>query len=211
MTESHLAPFHWAQQLKAAKKYLDRRGLKNCWFAYFAEGVVDSTGYYGIPCKPLITADTMWVNEETNVPPVIDGPVLISAGTLSGFEFGSSDLNPYRQFLWLKPAAMIQNGILVFDGRFPVALASALSRVQKARNLMRDRQLNQALAEAHMAVAVDPGCFGAQQTLGDALMALHCGDEARAAWQQALSLAKKLEPGVREDRIRDIERRLASK
>ncbi|MFY9728647.1 MAG: glycosyltransferase family 39 protein [Bryobacteraceae bacterium] len=201
----------WAQQLKAAKKYLDGRGVKNCWFAYFAEGVVDSTGYYGIPCKPLITADTMWVNEETNVPPVIDGPVLISAGTLSGFEFGSSDLNPYRQFLWLKPAAMIQNGILVFDGRFPVALASALSRVQKARNLMRDRQLNQALAEAHMAVAVDPGCFGAQQTLGDALMALHCGDEARAAWQQALSLAKKLEPGVREDRIRDIERRLASK
>ena len=47
----------WGQQLKATKKYLDGRGVKNCWFAYFAEGVVD-TGYYGIPCKPLITADT---------------------------------------------------------------------------------------------------------------------------------------------------------
>ncbi|MGB9456782.1 MAG: glycosyltransferase family 39 protein [Bryobacteraceae bacterium] len=201
----------WAQQLKATKKYLDGRGVKKCWFAYFAEGVVDSTGYYAIPCKPLITADTMWVNEETDIPPVIDGPVLISAGTLSGFEFGSNDLNPYRQFMWLKPAAMIQNGILVFDGRFPVALASALSHMQKAWNRMRAGRLDQGLAEAQTAVAADPDCFGAQQTLGDALMALHRGDEARAAWQRALALAKKLEPGVREDRIRDIERRLAAK
>jgi len=87
----------WGQQLKATKKYLDGRGVTNCWFAYFAEGVVD-TDYYGIPCKPLITADTLWVDKQVEIPPVIDGPVLISVGTLSGFEFGSDALNPYRQF-----------------------------------------------------------------------------------------------------------------
>ena len=199
----------WAQQLKAAKKYLEGRGVTNCWFAYFAEGVVDSTGYYGIPCRPLITADTMWVNEETTIPPVIDGPVLISAGTLSGFEFGSDDLNPYRQFMWLKPVATIQNGILVFEGRFHVARASSLSHVQKAGNLSRAGRPGEALVEAQAAVDTDPDFFGAQQALGDALMRLHRRDEARAAWQIALELAKKLEPGVREDRIHAVERRLA--
>jgi tetratricopeptide (TPR) repeat protein len=199
----------WAQQLKAAKKYLAGRGVTSCWFAYFAEGVVDATGYYGIPCRPLITTDSMWMNEEMDIPPVIDGPVLISAGTLSGYEFGSDDLNPYRQFMWLKPTAAIQNGILVFDGRFHVARASSLSHVQKARNRMGDGHLDQALAEAQAAVDVEPGFFEAQQVLGDTLMRLHRRDEARAAWQIALELAKKLEPGIREDRIHAVERRLA--
>src|SRR5205814_1273822 len=42
----------WGQQLKATKKYLDNRHIDHCWFAYFADVVVD-TAYYGIPCKPL--------------------------------------------------------------------------------------------------------------------------------------------------------------
>jgi hypothetical protein len=201
----------WAQQLKAAKKYLDGRGVTHCWFAYFAEGVVDATGYYGIPCRPLITADSMWVNEEMDIPPVIDGPVLISAGTLSGYEFGSGDLNPYRQFMWLKPVATIQNGILVFVGRFHVARAASLSHVQKAGNLGRAGQPGEALVEAQAAVDADPDFFGAQEALGDALVRLHRRDEARAAWQRALELAKKLEPGIREDRIHALERRLAGK
>jgi 4-amino-4-deoxy-L-arabinose transferase-like glycosyltransferase len=200
----------WAQQLKATKKYLDDRGVTNCWFAYFAEGVVD-TGYYGIPCKPLITADTMWVNEQTPVPPIIDGPVLISAGTLSGFEFGSDDLNPYRQFMRLQPTAMIQNGVLVFDGRFHVARASALSHTQMAWNLMGAGQFDRALDETQTAVSIDPDCMEAQETRGDALMALHRRDEARVAWQSALAIARTLEPGVREGRIRGIERKLAGK
>ena len=200
----------WAQQLKAAKKYLDGRGVTNCWFAYFAEGVVD-TGYYGIPCKPLITSDTMWVNEEMDIPPTIDGPVLISAGTLSGFEFGSDDLNPYRQFMSLQPTAMIQNGILVFDGSFHVARAAALSHAQKAWNRMAGGQLDEGLAEAQTAVAVDPDCIEAQEALGDALTALHREDEARASWQRALALARKLEPGVREARIQVLVRKLIRK
>ena len=197
----------WAQQLKATKQYLDSRGVTNCWFAYFAEGVVD-THYYGIPCKPLITADTMWVNEPMDIPPVIDGPVLISAGTLSGFEFGSDALNPYRQFMWMRPTAMIQNGVLVFDGRFHVARASALSHAQKSWNLMRSGRFVEALAETQTAAATDPTCIEAQEALGDSLSALRRPDEARAAWESALALAEKLEPGVREGRIRDLQHKL---
>jgi 4-amino-4-deoxy-L-arabinose transferase-like glycosyltransferase len=199
----------WAQQLKAAKKYLAGRGVTSCWFAYFAEGVVDATGYYGIPCRPLITTDSMWMNEEMDIPPVIDGPVLISAGTLSGYEFGSDDLNPYRQFMWLKPTAAIQNGILVFDGRFHVARACSLSHLQKAGNLRRAGRLSESLVEAQAAVDADPDFFRAQEALGDALIIVHSRDEAQAAWQRALDLAKKLEPGVRDDKVHGIERRLA--
>src|SRR5262249_43246013 len=46
----------WAQQLKSVKRYLDARGVRECWFAYFAEGAVDMT-HYGIPCRPLPTID----------------------------------------------------------------------------------------------------------------------------------------------------------
>ena len=63
---------------------------------YFAEGVADPS-YYGIPCKPLPTTTTR-LNEPIEVPASIDGPVLISAGNLSGFEFGPGSLNPYEQF-----------------------------------------------------------------------------------------------------------------
>src|ERR1017187_8617519 len=31
----------WGQQLKSVKRYLDARGVKNCWFAYFSQSVVD--------------------------------------------------------------------------------------------------------------------------------------------------------------------------
>ena len=198
----------WGQQLKATKKYLDGRGVTNCWFAYFADGVVD-THSYGIPCKSLITADTQWVNQETDVPPVIDGPVLISVGTMSGFEFGSDDLNPYRQFNAIQPTALIQDGVLVFDGRFPVARASALSHTQKAGNLIAAHP-DQALVEAQTAVAADPGCMEAQDMLGNALMALHRSDEARSAWQSALAIAAKLEPGVRESRMGWIQAKLSA-
>ena len=100
----------WAQQLKDVKRYLDANGIKNCWFAYFGEGVADY-GYYGIPCKPLITADSLYFDSPHDVPSSIDGPVLMSAGVLSGFEFGPGALNPYQQFQQLKPVAVIDYGV----------------------------------------------------------------------------------------------------
>jgi hypothetical protein len=51
----------WGQQLKSIKQYLDQRGVKDCWFLYFAEGVAEPS-YYGIPCKPLPTISTLWLN-----------------------------------------------------------------------------------------------------------------------------------------------------
>ncbi|MDX6709447.1 MAG: hypothetical protein QOH96_463 [Blastocatellia bacterium] len=200
----------WGQQLKTTKHYLDQRGVKDCWFVYFAEGVVD-TSYYGIPCKPLPTTNTLWVNEQIDVPPSIEGPVLVSAGNLSGFEFGPGVLNPYEQFKYLRPTAVIDYGVFVFDGHFELPLASALGHVQKAQNLLAAQQPEQALVEAHTAVALAPRALQTLIVLGDVLSAMGQREEARASYEKALSLAKEIEPEFQIRSIPDIERKLNAK
>jgi Dolichyl-phosphate-mannose-protein mannosyltransferase/Tetratricopeptide repeat len=198
----------WGEQLKATKKYLDARGVKDCWFVYFAEGVAEPS-YYGIPCKPLPTINTLWLNERIEVPASIDGPVLVSASNLSGFEFGPGPLNPYEQFKRLKPTDVIGREVFVFDGHFGVPLASALSRVQKAQNLLAAGQAEQALAEAQGALALAPESVQTRMALGDVLAAVGRHDEARAEYEKALQLAKTVEPEFQVRSVPDIERKLA--
>jgi 4-amino-4-deoxy-L-arabinose transferase-like glycosyltransferase len=199
----------WAQQLKATKQYLDQRGVKDCWFAYFAEGVADFK-YNGIPCKRLPTVVTIWLNQQVDVPVSIDGPVLISASTLSGYEFGPGSLNPYEQFKSLAPTAVIQHGIFVFDGHFDIPLASALSHVQKAQNSLAAKQVERALVEAQAAVTLAENAVEAQLMLGDVLAAMGQTEQARSAYEKALALAKTIETEFQIRSIPNIERKLES-
>lgn len=199
----------WAQQLKATKQYLDQRGVKDCWFVYFGEGIADYK-YYGIPCKPLPTIVTLWLNEQLEVPVVVDGPVLISAATLSGFEFGPGSLNPYEQFQRVAPTHVIQHGIFVFDGRFEIPLAAAFNHAQKAGNLLAAQQLDAALAEAQTAATLAPNSVNVQLMLGDVLAAMGQAAQARAAYEKALMLAKTIEPEFQIRSIPGIEGKLAS-
>jgi hypothetical protein len=199
----------WAQQLKTMKKYVDAHGIKDCWFAYFAGGVVRPS-YYGIPCKTLPTPDSIWMDEPTDVPPVIDGPVFISLGTLSGFESGPGPLNAYEQFQNIRPVASIDHGIFVFEGRFKVPRASALSHAQQAWDLLRARQVQPALAAAQDAVAADPNAVQAQEALGDVLRVLRRPDEAHAAYEKALAAAKSVEPGFQRDAVERLLHKLSA-
>ena len=199
----------WGQQLKSIKQYLDQRGVKECWFVYFAEGVAEPS-YYGIPCKPLPTINTLWLNLPIDVPASIDGPVLISSSNLSGLEFGPGSLNPYIQFKQLKPTTVIDRGVFVFDGKFDVPLASAISKVQKAGNLAQAKQLDQALQEAQAAVAVAPDSIHTQLALGDILLALGQPQQARASYEKALELARTIEPEFQIRSIANIEEKLQS-
>ena len=199
----------WGQQLKDVKTYLDQRGIKDCWFIYFAEGVVDAS-YYGIPCKPLPTADSLWVNEPANAPPSIDGIVLISAGDLSGFEFGAGPLNPYEQFKSLRPVAVIDYGVFVYEGHFEIPLAASIGHVQKAQALLEQGRLPEALAEAQQAVALAPEAVKPNSLLGDILTAMHHSDQARVSYQKALSLAKTIEPDFQVGAVADLEKKLAT-
>jgi 4-amino-4-deoxy-L-arabinose transferase-like glycosyltransferase len=200
----------WAQQLKATKKYLDQRGIKECWFAYFGQGVLEPH-YYGIPSKPLLTADSLWMNERIDVPPAIDGTVLVSAGVLSGFEFGPGALNPYRQFQLLRPVAVIDDAVFVFEGHFEIPLASALGHAQHAMALLDGKQPDAALAEAQAAVALAADSVTTQAALGDALTALNQPDEARQAYQRALELATTVEPEFQVSWIPPLKAKLALK
>lgn len=197
----------WGQQLKSVKQYLDERGVKDCWFVYFAAGVVE-TDYYGIPCKPLPTLTTMWLNLPIDVPRSINGPVLISASNLSGVELGPGSLDPYGQFKLLKPTAVIDRGVFVFDGTFDMPLAAAISKAQKARNLAQANQLEQALQEAREAVALAPDSIQTQLALGDILRELGQPQQARAAYEKALQLAQTIEPEFQIRSVPGIEERL---
>jgi len=199
----------WAQQLKATKQYLDARGVKDCWFVYFGAGVID-TDYYGVPCKLLPTPDAQWIGEKFyDTPAFIDGMVLISAANLSGFEFGPGELNPYEQFKTIKPTAVIQNGIYVFEGHFEIPAAAAIGHRHKAQDLLEEGKLEAALIEAQRAVEFAPNAVATNVMLGDVLAALHRKDEARAAYEQALKSAQTIHPEFQVGRIPGIQKKLA--
>lgn len=199
----------WGQQLKDVHRYLDQHRITHCWFAYFGQGVADYS-YYGIPCKPLITADSLYFDEPRDVPPVIDSPVLMSAGVLSGFEFGPGALNPYEQFKKLKPVADIDYGVFVFNGRFSIPLAAALSHTQKAELLLEQKHYPQALAEAQQAETLAPASALVNDTMGNALDANGRRQQARVYYQKALQLARTVQPRFQEARLHGVEKRLAS-
>ena len=183
----------WGQQLQAVKKYLDSRHVQNCWFAYLADVVADPR-YYGIPCNPLTTIASVWLQPSMDVPPSIDGPVLISASVLSGYEFGPGPLNPYDQFQRLTPSAVIEHGVIVFDGHFDILLASALNHVTQAQLFDRAGNLDQALQEAQTAVQLAPASVQSQAELGHILAKLNRKEEARQAFQTALILSSSIRP-----------------
>jgi hypothetical protein len=209
-TYKHLSDSNsdWGQQLKATKRYLDKRGIKDCYFVYFAGGVVD-TDYYGIPCKLLPTPDSMWVNAQFAAPEKIDGTILISAGDLSGFEFGPGTLNPYEQFKSVKPTAVIDYGLFVFDGHFEIPRAAATWHNQRAGNLMDEKKPQEALVEAQKAVALAPDMVNVNNTLGDVLTALGRQAEARPYYEKALMLAKTVEPEFQMGWIPGLQQKLA--
>ena len=199
----------WGQQLKSVKQYLDSRGVRDCWFVYFAEGAADPR-YYGIPCKPLPTITTLWLNLPLEVPNSVTGPVLISASNLSSVEFGPGSLDPYGQFKLLTPNAVIDHGVFVFDGNFDLSLAAAISKVQKAYNLADAKQLDAALQEAQAASALAPNAIQTQLAVGDILQALGQPAEARTRYEKALELAETIEPEFQIRSVPNIEQRLQS-
>jgi hypothetical protein len=199
----------WGQQLKSVNRYLAQRGIKDCWFGYFAEPAIPFHAY-GIPCRPLPTADSMWTHTQVDVPVTITGPVLVSAGTLSGYEFGSAVLSPYQPFVNLKPSAVIDNGVFVFDGTFDTSFASSFGHMTRAMDLAAAKQLDAALAEAQEAVAIDPNVLQAQMILGDTLMRLGRKSEAKVAYTKALTIVHTMEPSAQADWIPQVGNKLRS-
>jgi hypothetical protein len=197
----------WAQQLIQVKEWQDNHPGQECWFAYFARPEIDPA-VYGITCHALPTADTSWLGSSDVVPPTINGTLLISAGDLSGCEWPSGLMNPYRDFQPLQPAEMIDYGILIYRGSFNMRQAAALSRAQHAYGLLGAHKPEDALALAKEAVSIDPEEIVSQTALGDAAAAMGQKGVARQAWQAAIDSAKNLEPDAQVSYIPDLEAKL---
>ena len=169
----------WGQQLKAVRGYLDRNGIRDCWFAYFPDGAVEPRDY-GVPCRRLPTPSGLWwLNLPMDVPPVIHGTVLISESDLEGVESGDGPLNPYDQFRGLRPTAILQDGVYVFQGKFAVPLASAWVDVRTSSRLAEAGEPQAALAMARQAVALAPNSTRTQLNLAEMLA-------AQGDWKAAL-------------------------
>jgi len=125
----------WGQQLKTAADYLRERHVTECWMAYTASGVADER-YYGVPCKPLPTmVNLWWIPVPMNVPAEVDGPVLISDDELEGVDLPFGQPNPYAQFKALKPTAILDGGLLVYDGHFDMHAASSLVDMARPKKM----------------------------------------------------------------------------
>jgi hypothetical protein len=198
----------WAQQLYQVKEWQDSHPSQECWFAYFAQPEINPETY-GIRCHHLPNLDTFWLGGADVIPPVIEGNVFISAGDLSGCEWPTGRMNPYRSFQRKKPAAMIDYGVMVYQGKFEVAQTAALSRAINAFQLMWKGNAKDALPLAREAVAIDPTEIMSETALGDAAAAMGQKEEARKAWEAALVEAKKLEPDAQVSYVPDLEGKLA--
>jgi Dolichyl-phosphate-mannose-protein mannosyltransferase len=201
----------WGQQLFDVKAYLDARQYlrpHNCWFAYFPDGAIEPSDY-GINCKRLPTTDNLWwLDLPMSVPPVIDGTVLISDSDLEGIEFGDGALNPYDSFRGVKPVATLQHGIDVYEGSFPVPLASALVTAHEAQKLAAAGQLDAALAKAEAATLLAPGSAAAQITYADILLAHGNRVEALDHYRVALRNAQTVRPDLQAGSIADLQAKI---
>src|SRR6202021_1658229 len=124
-------------------------------FAYFAYPEVYPETY-GIRCHHLPTADTGGLGGADNVPTVVEGTVLLSAGDLSGFEWPAASLNPYDAFRRAKPEEIIDDAVMIYRGRFDMRPAAALSRAQNAIEVAGKGNAAGALALGDEAGGIDP-------------------------------------------------------
>jgi hypothetical protein len=179
----------WGQGLVAMKQYIDRRQIKNCWFAYFGSLIIDVSSY-GIPCKPLPTAFTDLVQLPMPVVPAqVDGPVFLSATEVTRTFWRADWVNPYSSFQRMPPSALIADSILVYDGKVDLSQVSALTHEDLAMRLMNQRKLDEALAEAAAAVEVAPNRPIAHVTRSAVLSAMGRREEALEEMSKAESAA----------------------
>jgi Dolichyl-phosphate-mannose-protein mannosyltransferase len=199
----------WGQQLFSVKEYLDRNNIKDCWFGYFVQPYIDYHSY-GIPCRPLPTATTVWTKDQVDTPPSISGTVLVSTSTVTGYEFGSVVLSPYQPFMKVAPVATIDKGVNVYQGTFDTRFASSLGHVTRATKLFSEKSYPAALEEAQQAVAIDAKVFQAQMILGDTLAALHENKLSATAYDRAFEIAQTMEPSAKADWTKTIEEKRRS-
>ncbi len=182
----------WGQGMREASRYLERRGVKDCWLAYF--GTADPA-YYHLPCKLLPDPFLRWWGDPIDVPPErFHGTVLISGTELAAPYWGPDMLNPYSGFLLKKPVANIGGSILVYDGEVDLRQAAAVGHMYKAWDYIAAKNQEAAIQEALKAGEILPDHPGPPFIIGYILAQAKRTEAARQQFEESLRLAQAASP-----------------
>ena len=176
----------WSSDLKSLERYIQARGIQNCWLAY--DGPVDPS-YFHIPCKRLPSLmSIVFRSPQALVPAQIQGPIFVYSLPATGFGFGPTQVNPYAPFTQVKPADEIQGEVLVYNDSYSIPRIAALSHLVAARQAAGAGHNDVALAEAQQAEALAPELLTLHELLIDLYAENHQPEEAKREY----AIAKRL-------------------
>jgi hypothetical protein len=112
--------------------------------------------------------------------------------------------------MYVHPSAFIQDGILVFNGRFTLPLAAALPHVDRAWAFAEARNNPAALREAILAESLAPGAVQPEIVLGDTEAAAGNKPAARQAYARATTTINTMEPDARDQWLATVQKKLAT-
>lgn len=138
----------WGQNLKIAREWVADEGVTNCWFAAYGNGSLSAAQQ---PCRLLPAFGWSVGHLVEAIPPVLEGTVLLSITTLR--PRGGPEYMPITS---TEPIALLGGSVLVYRGTFQVPLLSALSYATRARQLVELGRVDEALAEANIAMQLAP-------------------------------------------------------
>jgi thioredoxin-like negative regulator of GroEL len=117
--------------------------------------------------------------------PNVSGTLLISDGVVAGADIPGNG-NPYARFASLRPAAVIDRGVYVYQGPFNLGPAAALEHIHAAQDFSAKHDVSGTVREARIAERLDPNNPEVHAILGDTFAAAGDTTAARAEYSAAL-------------------------
>ena len=161
----HDSNVDWGQNLKIVNEYVKKADIHDCWLAYFGPGELARINQ---PCR-LLPASGWDIKEEATqlVPPVIEGTFLLSTEVVRPMDVELKGV--FDAFAKTKPVGMLGGSILVYQGRFEVPLATALTYVHRGFELNELNRVDEAIADFREAMKLAPNDPRARSLLAGAL------------------------------------------
>jgi hypothetical protein len=172
------------QSMKLVSEYLDREGIKDCWIAAFVHPEMIRSVQ---PCRPMPSGTRIMISRDLidPVPPVIEGTVVLGERELP--PVGADEYVPIAQS---EPIAFIGGNTFVYQGRFEVPLAAAISRIHRSGYFLRTNQVDDAIVEGREALRLAPNDPRTHLALGLALSRAEQKEEAHRELEKAREFAK---------------------
>ncbi len=181
----------WEGGLKTLANYASSHHITQCWLAF--DGPNDPA-YYHIPCKPLPTLFSDLIGRTQMVPEQIQGPVFLGSSELSGFDFGPDDMNPYQQFVSLRPTKVLDGEILEYDGTFQIPAIAGVSHFGVANTLMQQKKFDAAFEEYKLATQLNPKLISPHEILSSLYAQRKQLNQAIDEYQAAMHIYQTVHP-----------------